>query len=169
VDPGSFITVGRILGAHGVHGAVKVQMYAESTEVLTRSPRLFLRMPSGTVEACEVEWAKPHSRGALLQVKGIEGRDGAEGLKEALLEMPRQDLPALEEGTYYWFDLIGMEVFTRDGASLGSVEHILETGSNDVYVVRGREGEVLVPALADVVIEVDVAAKRMRVDLPDGL
>jgi 16S rRNA processing protein RimM len=83
--------------------------------------------------------------------------------------MNRSDRPPLDAGEYYWSDLVGMSVHTTNGECLGTIQHIFPTGSNDVYVVRDGSRETLVPALAWVVVKVDVEAKAMTVDLPEGL
>ena len=75
----------------------------------------------------------------------------------------------MEEGTYYWVDLIGIGVFTTEKEYLGRIESIVETGSNDVYVVKNGEREILIPALETVVLDIDLGKKQMQVDLPEGL
>jgi 16S rRNA processing protein RimM len=106
----------------------------------------------------------------LLQIENIDDRRAAEAFAGKEIWIKKSDLPTTEEGTYYWFDLIGLTVITTAGEILGKLDNILATGSNDVYVVRNAEGrEILVPALETVVLEVDVAQKQMRVDLPEGL
>lgn len=109
-------------------------------------------------------------RRLLLQIENIDNRKAAEAFAGKEIWIKKSDLPTTEEGTYYWFDLIGLTVITTAGEILGRLENILTTGSNDVYVVRNTEGrEILVPALETVVVEIDVAQKQMRVDLPEGL
>ena len=85
------------------------------------------------------------------------------------MTVPGASSPALSEGEYFHFQLLGLQVFTEEGERLGRVCEILETGSNDVYVVSGDGGELLLPALADVIRRVDLAERVMVVDLPDGL
>jgi 16S rRNA processing protein RimM len=87
----------------------------------------------------------------------------------AELFIARDELPELEEDSYFWFDLIGMAVYTTADEYLGRIESIIETGSNDVYVVQDHKKEVLIPALESVVIAIDTKAKRMQVILPEGL
>ena len=99
----------------------------------------------------------------------VADRDTAETLRGAALYVEKSRLPDLEDENYYWFELIGMEVYTPDGGYLGRLESILPTGSNDVYVVRDADRETLVPALASVVKAVDTATGRMEVVLPEGL
>jgi len=102
-------------------------------------------------------------------VKGISNRDQAKTLIGAELFIPQSELPEVDEDTYYWRDLIGIEVYTKTEEFLGRIESIIETGSNDVYVVKRDEKEVLIPALEAVVLEIDLGHNRMLVDLPEGL
>jgi len=87
----------------------------------------------------------------------------------AELFIPQTELPELDEDTYYWFELIGIEVYTTRGDYLGRITSIFPTGSNDVYVVKDNKQEMLIPALESVVLDIDLDLKRMQVDLPEGL
>jgi 16S rRNA processing protein RimM len=109
-----------------------------------------------------------------LALKDITTRTQAEELVDCIVWISKKSLPPLnEEDTNYWFDLIGMAVFGQYNEYLGQITEIIETGANDVYVVKTPEDypvkEILLPALTSVVIEVDTAGKRMRVELPEGL
>ena len=106
---------------------------------------------------------------ALLWLDGITSRHQASTLAGKQLSALPDDEATLEEGEYFHYQLIGMEVRTQDGEELGVLQEILETGSNDVYIVRGEAGELLIPATAQVVLKVDVAAGSMIVSLMDGL
>ena len=105
----------------------------------------------------------------ILKFNGIDTLAGARGLLGGWMTVPRESAPTLPEGGYFHFQLLGLEVFTKEGERLGRVCEILETGSNDVYVVSNDGGELLLPALADVIREIDLAHGVMVVDLPDGL
>ena len=100
-------------------------------------------------------------------------RDQAESLVGCELWIPRSSLPPLDEDTHYWVDLIGLSVFTADGEYLGRISDIIATGANDVYVVKTPEGypveEILLPAIASVILEVDQQDQKMIVELPEGL
>ena len=168
-----FLPVGKIVGAHGVKGNLKVHSYAESVSVF-KPGRLILAIHAGKVEKYfVVKWAKPHGKSILLSFKGIEDRNTAETLIGAELFIERIALPELEEGVYYWVDIIGLSVFTTDNQYIGRVESILSTGSNDVYIVKNKtkdDGtEILIPAIESVVLEIDFENKAMRVKLPEGL
>jgi 16S rRNA processing protein RimM len=148
----------------GVRGELTV-------DLLTDSPQRF--QPGATVwagrAAYVVRRARAHRAALLLELEGIDTREQAETLRGLLLEVPEQDLSPLREDQYYRFQILGMEVVERDGQPLGRVEEVLDTGANDVYVVRNEEGELLIPAIDAVVKEVDVAGRRMVVELMAGL
>jgi 16S rRNA processing protein RimM len=95
--------------------------------------------------------------------------EAAEALRGSLLSLPESELAPLPEGEYYAHQIVGLEVFESDGAPLGKVVGLFPTGSNDVYVVDGPRGELLLPAIDDVILEVDVPGGKMVVSLMDGL
>jgi 16S rRNA processing protein RimM len=173
VGKDGFLPVGKIVGAHGVKGNLKVHSYAESVSVF-KPGRLILAIHTGKVEKhFAVKWAKPHGKSILLSFKGIEDRITAETLIGAELFIERIALPELEEGVYYWVDIIGLSVVTTDNQYIGRVESIMSTGSNDVYIVKNKtkdgSTEILIPAIESVVLEIDFENKTMRVALPEGL
>jgi 16S rRNA processing protein RimM len=100
---------------------------------------------------------------------GISSRKQASSLAGQYVNATPEASPELEEGEYFHYQLIGMLVRTEEGEELGELQEILETGSNDVYIVRGNSGELLIPATAQVVQNVDVVGNNMLVRLPDGL
>lgn len=102
-------------------------------------------------------------------LKGVTDRDAAEALVGSQIFIAKAELPGLEPDTNYWFDLIGLDVLTTDEKYLGRIESIIQTGSNDVYVVKNGTTEILIPALESVVLTIDLESGRMQVELPDGL
>ena len=168
-----FLPVGKIIGAHGVKGNLKVHSYAESVTVF-KPGNLILAIFAGRIEKYfAINWARPHGKAILLSFKGIEDRNTAETLIGAELFIERSALPELEEGVYYWVDIIGLSVFTTDNQYIGRVESIMATGGNDVYIVKNKtkdeNTELLIPAIESVVLEIDFKNKTMRVELPKGL
>ena len=108
--------------------------------------------------------------GALLvKLDGLDSREEAAKLMHELVLVPVAEVPAAPPGTYYHYQLLDMDVVTPDGRALGRLREVLVTGANDVYVVATEDSELLVPALADVVLAVDVDARRMTVEVPPGL
>ena len=163
------VLIGKIVGIHGLKGTNKLRSYAESLAVFSPGSSILVRDLRGREASYEINWVKPHTGTPLVSFKGITNRDQAVTLIGADLFLPQSELPELDEDTYYWFDLIGIEVYTKTKEFLGRIESIIETGSNDVYVVKLHEKEVLIPALDSVVLEIDLVHRRMQVDLPEGL
>ena len=165
------LAIGKITGAHGIKGAVKIYSYAESFARFESGSEIILQSGEGTESRHEIMYSRPHKKGGVLGISKIGNRNQAEGLIGSEIYIENSSLPALEEGTYYWSDLIGLSVFTTENEYLGELKSILPTGSNDVYVVidhaSGRE--TLVPALAAVVKVIDLDNRRMLVALPEGL
>ena len=116
-----------------------------------------------------IQWVKPHTQTILLSLKGVDDRDMSEALVGFDLFIEKAKLSELEDESYYWFDIIGLSVYTIDEKFIGRVESIIPTGSNDVYVVKNNDDEILIPGLESVVKEIDLKQKNMRVDLPEGL
>lgn len=125
--------------------------------------------PSGAQTNYAVEWVRPHKQNYLVGFKGVNDRVQAEALRGTKIVIRRSEMPTLEDDTYYWADLIGMDVVTVDSRYLGQIKSIIPTGSNDVYVVNDEKAETLVPALKHVILDVNLATNTMRVELPEGL
>lgn len=164
-----YFSIGKIVGVHGLKGTLRVNSYAESPSIFQADSLILLRNDDGLEKRYPICWAKPHTRGVLLALEGIDNCDRAALLVGFELFIEKILLPELEEGTYYWSDIIGLDVYDTQDAYLGRVASILPTGSNDVYVVQNKDDEILVPALESVVSDIDLAAGRMTVELPEGL
>ncbi len=173
MDNANLLSIGKIVGAHGLKGVVKVFSYTESLARYQSGMQLFLKDSHGNRFVRSVNWAKPHSKTILLSLDGVQERSQAEVLVGLELFIEKAELEELEAGNYYWDDLLGLAVYSVSGEYIGELSAIIPTGSNDVYVARqsGSEAqtEVLIPALVSVIKEVDLDRKIMRVDLPEGL
>ena len=159
------VIVARILGPHGRDGALSVQLLSDLPGRFDSARILLLDGRPHPIVASR----QTGPDNALIWLEGIATRGRAAPLTGKYLTAHPDDDAALEEGEYFHYQLIGMRVRTDDGEELGELQEILETGSNDVYIVRGDGGELLIPATAQVVVEVDVAGGSMTVRLPDGL
>ena len=114
--------------------------------------------------------ARPYRGGYVLRLSSVTDRTKADSVRGALLTVPEEEIAPLPQGTYYHFELIDMQVFSDDGESLGVVVEILDTSANDVYVVRSDgKPDLLIPAIREIVLDVDVDAGRMTVHLAPGL
>ncbi|MFH1154932.1 MAG: ribosome maturation factor RimM [Pseudomonadota bacterium] len=167
MDEKTLITIGKVTGVHGLKGYLKIVSYAESNTIFRPGLNFYITAGSDSGRY-EVEAASPHKKGMLVLFRDMDV-DKAQKLLGRDLCVSREDLPEPEAGSYYWQDLVGMEVIDETQGVLGVIDSILPTGSNDVYVVKGGQREVMVPALASVVISVDIENKQMRIDLPEGL
>ncbi|UCG81025.1 MAG: 16S rRNA processing protein RimM [Desulfobacterales bacterium] len=165
----ALIPIGKVVGTHGIKGYLKVSSYAESADSFSPGRQLALRRKGKPVVTFRIESARPHKHGILLALEGIAYLDAAKEWVGYDLCIDKTALPEPEKGTYYWHQVIGLEVLTLDDRCLGRVAAILPTGSNDVYVVRDGENEVLIPAIDSVVVDIDPIHGVLRVDLPEGL
>ena len=161
--------IGKIVGVHGIKGANKLKSYADSLSVYQPGRSLLMRDNKNRESSVEINWVKSHTGTPLISLKGVSNRAQAQALIGGELFIPETELPVLDEDTFYWLELIGLEVYTVEEKYIGRITSIFPTGSNDVYVVKNKTNEVLIPALESVVIDIDLELKRMRVDLPEGL
>ena len=160
VKPKGYVLIGKIVGAHGIKGTNKICSYAESLSLFTPGSTILIRDNRGREADYEIDWIKPHTGTPLLALKGIADRDQAKALVGGKLFIRQSEMPELDEDTFYWFELIGIDVFTIEDKHLGRIESIIETGSNDVYVVNNGAKEILIPAIESVILNVDLEQKR---------
>lgn len=164
-----YIIIGEIVAPHGNRGAVRVLP-------LTDFPERFFEMENvrvfvqNAMHVYPVENASRHRRFILLKLAGVDDIGQAENLRGALIKVPRSETVPLPPGHYYVFEIVGLKVWSEEGAFIGKVGAVFKTGANDVYSVSSPNGkEILVPAIKEVVREIDVGAQRMVVRLPEGL
>jgi 16S rRNA processing protein RimM len=152
-----------VLGPFGLKGELKVLPLTDNPERFQPKARLYAGQQPVTVLR-----SREASGHLYVTLKGFPDRDAVEKFRHALLQVPESDLPPLPEGDYYRFQLLGLKVVDRAGTLLGTLDEVLETGSNDVYRVHPATGpDILLPALADVVVSVDLGAGVMVVDPPE--
>jgi 16S rRNA processing protein RimM len=162
------VTVGSIVGAHGIRGEIKVKSYTDHLQRFDAGSRLLLS-EAGEVREVEIVSSRPHRNLYLLTLEGVADRTAAESLRGSTLHVAAEDLIPLPAGEYYDFQLLDLAVVTDEGEDLGRVAEVMATGSNLVLIVRDGAREVLLPFIDDVVREVDLAGGRMKVHLMEGL
>jgi 16S rRNA processing protein RimM len=167
IDRPHWIAVGRITRAHGVNGEVAVMPLSEVDARFQPGSRLFVG-ESGRNRVI-VRAARPHRNRLLVSFEGVIDRDRAEALGGQYLFVRAEEAPELPEGEYWTFQLVGCEVATESGRALGRLREVIHTQANDVWVVEGDGGEVLVPALKEVVVSVEAANGRIVVREIPGL
>jgi 16S rRNA processing protein RimM len=155
--------MGRVLGAYGVRGWVRVEPFTEQPDGLGRYPSWWLKVGDEWREMTVAEFER-HGRQLVARLGACATRDEAARYRGCEVGVPREALPELKDGEVYQADLIGMKVVNRSGAELGLLEGMLDNGAHQVMRVRHEGGERLVPFLGHVVERVDLEARVVRVD-----
>jgi 16S rRNA processing protein RimM len=162
----SFLAVAKVRRPFGVKGELLLKILTDFPKRLMQQERLYVGEEKTFYG---VESIRRHGREWLLRLEGIADRDAAERLRGGILYSRLDDLPPLPEGVYYLHQIEGLEVLTEAGENLGTVREVLKTGANDVYVVKGDSGEILLPAIPQVIRAVRLAEGRMIVRMMEGL
>lgn len=163
------LQVGVITSTHGIRGEVKVFPTTDDAARFKTLKQVLLNTGKET-RPMEIEGVKFFKQFVILKFKGLDHIDEVEGYKRCPLLVERKDAVPLEENEFFIADMIGMQVATEDEEEFGVLKDVIETGANDVYVISTKEhGEVLVPAIKECILEVDIAKKRMEIHLLNGL
>lgn len=166
----AYIVVGKIGAPHGVRGWVKIQSFTESAANLLDYDPWYLGIDQGGSggaahwQVADVLEAQEHGKGLIAHFKGCNDRDAATLLRGQLIAVTREQLPEPQQGEYYWVDLQGLKVVNLEGTELGIVDHLMETGANDVLVVKGERERLIPYVQGPIVKEVDINGGVIRVD-----
>ena len=163
------LQVGVITSTHGVRGEVKVYPTTDDAVRFKQLKHVLLDTGKETL-SLEIQGVKFFKQFVILKFKGIDNINEVERYKRCPLLVERKDAVELDEDEYFIADMIGMTVETEDGKEFGTLKDVIETGANDVYVIESREhGEVLIPAIRECILDVDVEEQKMKIHLMDGL
>lgn len=157
------VLIGQVVGVAGVAGQVKIHSFTEPRENIFRY-RPWILVHEGRETAVERPQGRAQGKGMVATLPGIADRDRALAMMGADIFITRAQLPRAKPGEYYWADLEGLAVSTLEGVALGTVAHLFSTGANDVIVVRGDRERLLPYIHGQVVHEIDLDARTMRVD-----
>lgn len=160
-------TIGKVTGVHGLRGVLKVVSFAESLDTFKKGRRIAIKNEGEEGKNYLIENASGHGHGILLTLEGLSDRSEAENLVGKDILMDRKELPEPEEDTWYWQDLIGLDVVDHIKGFLGKIEHIFPTGANDVLVVKDNDRETLVPMHSHFVESVDLNCHTVKTTLPE--
>ncbi|MCR5076151.1 MAG: ribosome maturation factor RimM [Ruminococcus sp.] len=161
-----YLEAGKIVTTHGIRGEVKIMPYTDTPELLAEFDRLFI---GKNKDELIIERSRVFKNMVIAKIEGVDTPEAAEKLRNKLLYMHRDDLE-LDDDTYFIQDLIGIEVRDADsGKVYGTISDVMQTGANDVYVIKGSDREYLVPAIADVVVSTDIDENIMTIRPLDGL
>ncbi len=162
-----YLVVGFLRRAHGVQGELIMDLHTDFPERLRAGRKLFIGEEHKPMTLSGV---RPHANGMLVKLKGIGTPEEAGQLRNQWVYVRAADVPSLPEGQIYQHELLGFQVVDEEGASLGELAEIIETGANPVYVVKDSNGhELLLPAIPSVILDLDPARRLMRVHLLEGL
>jgi len=164
-SPGlEFIIIGQVVAPRGIKGKLKVEVVTDFPQRFAPRSQIYINREPMTIAS--TEW---HKGKAIIKLDTIDSIEEAEKLRGQAIEIHHSQLQPLPEGQYYHFQLIGLEVWTTQEELLGTVTEILTAESNDNYVVRGAKGEILIPAIEDVVKSVDLDKGRITIEAIEGL
>lgn len=161
--------IGKVVKPHGVRGKIKIEYFGEDPSQFPPYQWVYIKDNSGQPKPFEILEVTPQLPRLILRLKGIERIEETVALVGKEIFVRREDLPPLEEGEYYWFEILGMTVETETGKRIGVVKEIFPTGANDVYIVAGRRGEIFLPAIASVIQNIDRHRKVIQVIRMEGL
>lgn len=162
-----YLAVGLLRKPHGLRGDVLMEIYTDFPERIRPGTEILV---GKSHQPLKITRRRPHNDGLILGFDGIDSPEQAGKYRGTLAYVPSEDRPALPAGEYYHHQVIGLTVSDETGRELGTLTEIIVTGANDVYVVHSAQGQdVLLPALKDVILNVDLSAKTMRVHLLPGL
>ena len=163
------LQVGVITQTHGVRGEVKVFPTTDDAARFKKLKHVMLDTGTETLPL-EIESVKFFKQFVILKFKGIDNINEVERYKRCPLLIERENAVPLEEGEYFIADMIGMKVITDEGENFGILKDVMETGANDVYVIEHpSEGEVLVPAIKECILDVDIENRQMKIHVMNGL
>jgi len=161
------ITLGYISGVYGLKGMVKVYSYTGTREDILKY-KTWRLVKNGKTSVYNLEAGRKHGKGVVAKLDTIDDPDAAASLIKAEIVVSRDDLPRLPKGEFYWTDMIGLDVFNTEGKYYGKVDHLFETGANDVVVVKNDDNEILVPFIkGDYIKEINLEKGTILVDWPE--
>ena len=161
-----FLAIARVVKPWGVRGEIKLEVLTGFPDQIERLKRVYVGSKAVPHDVAHFHW---HSGELLLQLADVRDRNAAELLRGQLVQIPHEEAVPLKPGEYYEHQIIGLHVTTTEDEPLGQVVEVLATGANDVYVVQGPRGQVLLPARVEVVRSIDLEAGTMTVTLLPGL
>lgn len=163
-----WIAVGRLTKTHGLKGELKLHPFISDTSLLQPIAHARLHLEEGPRE-WTIESLRGRGASLIIKFKHCDSIEQAQALTGHTLEVLRSDFPQLDEGEYYWFQVLGLRVFDEDGHFYGVITEIIETGSNDVYVVRDGGKELLLPMIDSVVKTIDLTERKLIFHKIEGL
>ena len=165
----TLVTIGRVIKAHGLYGEVKVEPLSNISKRFKIVRKITLELKSGELIQFDVEHSRIIGFNVILKLNGKDNREEAEKLRGAYVYVTLDRIAPLDKNSYYSFDLEGLEVFDSSNKKIGIVKRVEQYPANDIIVVENETEEILIPAIKEFVVGVDIEAKKLTVNLPEGL
>lgn len=159
-----FITIGRVLGQWALGGKIRVSPMTDFPERFDAGETVYIDETPYVIES--TEW---HKGNALVKIKGVDSIEDAEEFSGKYVEISAAQVKPLPAGQYYHYQIVGLKVVTTGGQEIGTVADVLTSSANDIYVVKGKDGEVLIPATEDIIKSIDLEKKLMIIEAVAGL
>ncbi len=169
IHPQDLLEIGRVIRPHGLAGLLRIRSYAQSEETFLSAETVYLRTRSGDIREYAVESVRSQKGMPLMKLGGLCTLEAAEKYRDAEILIRRDALRREHEDEFFWYELIGLSVYLRSGVYLGTIEQILPTGSHDIYVARLGKKEILIPAVHEIVEEIDIGNRKMIISEVEGL
>lgn len=162
------LLVGKVIRPHGLKGLLRIMAYAGPEASFLEAETVLFKTVSGENRKCTVTSVTPHKNFFLMGVEEVSSADEAEAYRGAEILVQKETVTR-EDDAFFWYELLGLNVFLDTGEYLGSISQILTTGSNDIYVVKDGEKEIYVPALYEVITQIDLENGKMTISPMEGL
>ena len=164
-----YLEIGQIVNTFGIKGQVKVKPFTDDIKKFEKLKEIYIEKKN-ELKLFQIEKVNYSKNMVILKLKGIETPEEAEKLRNSYIKIDRKNAKKLPEGTYYIADLIGLDVYTDENKLLGKLDYIYNAGSSDIYVVKDEQGkEILLPAITDVLKQVDLKNGKIIVHIIEGL
>lgn len=166
-DP--LVEIAKVVGTHGLRGDLKVRSNSGEPQLLLEAGELHLRLTAGKTLLVQPSRQVLHKGQVLLRLKGYETLEQVEPFVGATVLLAESLLPALDDDEYYWSQLKGLPVIDKQRGLIGHLQQMFSTAAHDTYIVKGNFGEIMIPAVEQFILEINLQERVVKVDLPDGL
>jgi len=163
------VTIGKIVKPFGVHGEVKIFPLTDYPERFQTLEEVMIQTKEEQLLRYRLSQVRLRPPFVFVVFEGIDCREDVDEIRGGLVQIPESERISLPKGEYFQSDLIGLEVYHDDDVYLGTITEVIETGANDLFVIKGGKREVLIPALRRIVKRIDLKQNRMEIDPPEGL
>ncbi|MBN2060393.1 MAG: 16S rRNA processing protein RimM [Deltaproteobacteria bacterium] len=170
VSPENLLLVGKVIRPHGLGGLLRIYSYAQSGDTFLRAGNVFLKIDPEEFQEHRVVSIKKHGNNVfLIGLEGLNSLEDVERFRGAEIFVRKDGVIREDEEEYFWFELIGLKAYLENGRYIGVLSDILNTGSNDIYVVKEGKKEILIPALHDVIKKIDLESGKIMIDVMEDL